>query len=249
MGVPKIIHQIWFDFSKDGSGRDPPKKYSTSKEYCERINCDWVFKLWNERDCLELVKTEYPEYLEMYQNYKYPIQKVDAAKYFILHAYGGVYMDMDMQCRKPLNIKGDGVFLVEVNTISKYNNAFIASSPREPFWQVVFQLLKKAQEESSIKNLNLNWLTIFNTTGPYILDSAAKQMPVNSLPVDLYEACDWCGNVSNKDYYVIHHSDNNWTTSFEKVVVKLWCLKSYIIILLSFIIILIIIGVLYIKLK
>ena len=29
------------------------------------------------------------------------IQKIDAAKYFMLHLFGGIYADMDMWCLRP----------------------------------------------------------------------------------------------------------------------------------------------------
>lgn len=252
MGIPKIIHQIWFDFSKDGSGKNPPKKYLVNRDMCRQINKDWNFILWDEELCLNLIKTRYPEYLDMYINYEYPIQRVDAARYFILHAFGGVYMDMDMICRKPLKFDEDGVFLVQVNMVSKFNNAFIASSPNEPFWNVLFEILKESSQYGStaVKNLNSKFLTVFNTTGPFMLDKTVKKYDGNKLKIlnkNLYQSCDMCGNISDDDYYVIHYSDRNWTTNFEDTIVNVWCQKYYI--LLIIVSILCIAGIIYASIK
>ena len=247
MGVPKIVHQIWFDFSKDGSGGKLPDKYAGDQSMCRQVNSDWDFMLWDEEKCLNLMQTRYPEYVEMYTNYELPIQRVDCAKYFILHAFGGVYMDVDIKCRKPLEFTNDGVYLVKVNSICKYNNAFIASSRGDPFWLLVFDILKERSiyTRNSIKNLSFNWLTIFNTTGPFILDTAVKKYGENnivSLSGDYFQSCDLCGNISTEDYYIMHYSDKKWSTDFESIAVCVWCSKFHILIVV--VLILAIAGVL-----
>lgn len=236
MGVPKLIHQIWFDFSKDGSGANPPNKYVVEQDNCRQVNKDWDFILWNSEACLNLIRTRYPEYLEMYLSYEYPIQQVDAARYFILHAFGGVYMDMDIKCRKPLYFEEDGVYLVKVGAIYKYNNAFIASSRGDPFWNVMFQVLKESSKNNSksLKNLNVKSLIVFNTTGPFTLDKAVEKYTGNTVKIlstDLYQSCDLCGNISTEDYYIVHHNDGNWGVgNIENLSLSMWCKKEYILV-------------------
>ncbi|KAJ3896091.1 hypothetical protein GG344DRAFT_72572 [Lentinula edodes] len=36
-------------------------------------------------------------------DYKYAIQRADAIRYFVLHHYGGVYLDLDVGCLRPLD--------------------------------------------------------------------------------------------------------------------------------------------------
>lgn len=38
---------------------------------------------------------EYPWFLDTYDGYPNPVQRVDALKYFLMLHYGGVYIDMD----------------------------------------------------------------------------------------------------------------------------------------------------------
>jgi mannosyltransferase OCH1-like enzyme len=37
----------------------------------------------------------YPWFLETFDGYPYPIQRADAIRYFVLHHFGGIYIDLD----------------------------------------------------------------------------------------------------------------------------------------------------------
>jgi mannosyltransferase OCH1-like enzyme len=38
---------------------------------------------------------EYPWFLETWDNYRFPIQRADSIRYFILAHHGGIYVDLD----------------------------------------------------------------------------------------------------------------------------------------------------------
>jgi mannosyltransferase OCH1-like enzyme len=40
----------------------------------------------------------YPWFLETFDGYPYPIQRADAIRYFVLHHFGGIYIDLDDVC-------------------------------------------------------------------------------------------------------------------------------------------------------
>ena len=44
---------------------------------------------------MAFIAAEYPWFLETFQNYRYPIQRADAIRYFVLAHYGGTYIDLD----------------------------------------------------------------------------------------------------------------------------------------------------------
>lgn len=46
---------------------------------------------------------EYPWFLETFDTYRFPIQRADAIRYFILAHYGGVYIDLDDVREKSLS--------------------------------------------------------------------------------------------------------------------------------------------------
>ncbi|KAF8827977.1 hypothetical protein HHX47_DHR4001039 [Lentinula edodes] len=41
----------------------------------------------------EFIAEHYPWFLDTFNDYKYAIQRADAIRYFVLHHYGGVYLD------------------------------------------------------------------------------------------------------------------------------------------------------------
>jgi len=46
----------------------------------------------------DFIETEYPWFLHTYDHYRYPVQRVDAVRYFLMLHYGGIYMDFDNVC-------------------------------------------------------------------------------------------------------------------------------------------------------
>jgi hypothetical protein len=42
-----------------------------------------------------LTACRYPWFLETFDGYPYPIQRADAIRYFVLHHFGGIYIDLD----------------------------------------------------------------------------------------------------------------------------------------------------------
>jgi mannosyltransferase OCH1-like enzyme len=101
--VPKIIHQIWHSFgdsypptSDAPSRRNAPPKWDASRVAWTAANPGWTHMMWNEKDSRDLIALHYPKFLKYYDFYPNAIQRVDAARYFIVHHYGGVYIDMDL---------------------------------------------------------------------------------------------------------------------------------------------------------
>ena len=46
----------------------------------------------------------YPSFLGTWDAYAFPIQRADAFRYFVLHHYGGIYLDMDTWCNQTIPI-------------------------------------------------------------------------------------------------------------------------------------------------
>ena len=45
----------------------------------------------------------YPHLLETFKSYPFNIQRADAIRYMVLEHYGGVYIDLDIICRRRLD--------------------------------------------------------------------------------------------------------------------------------------------------
>ena len=93
--IPKIIHQVWI-------GSPVPPVF---EKYCKtwrEMHPDWQYILWTD----EKVKNEFmPLYNQSFYDESESMGvKSDLLKWEIVYRYGGVYVDMDFECLKPLDI-------------------------------------------------------------------------------------------------------------------------------------------------
>lgn len=57
----------------------------------------------NLQECLEFVKHEFPEYLSAYKRLPRSVERSDFFRYMVVLRHGGVYADIDTECREPLD--------------------------------------------------------------------------------------------------------------------------------------------------
>jgi inositol phosphorylceramide mannosyltransferase catalytic subunit len=53
------------------------------------------FQLWTEQSSRDFIEESYPWFLSTYDSYRYPVQRVDTVRLFLLREYGGIYLDLD----------------------------------------------------------------------------------------------------------------------------------------------------------
>lgn len=93
--IPKIIHQIWI------GGPVPEIFKPLNRTWVQRyLGRGWRYKLWTDED----VKDFPMQNREFYDATDNPGVKSDLLKWEIIHRYGGVYVDMDHECLRPLDI-------------------------------------------------------------------------------------------------------------------------------------------------
>lgn len=95
--VPPVLHHISL-----GSGAATHSKWAAVRHSCLDMHPGWDAFLWTDETANELVANDFPELYEMWTTYRYPIQKIDALRYMALYKYGGVILDMDLQCKRGL---------------------------------------------------------------------------------------------------------------------------------------------------
>jgi inositol phosphorylceramide mannosyltransferase catalytic subunit len=127
--VPRILHQIWV-------GRDSlPDEYAGYVETWKRHHPEWEHRLWTEENLPTDVRR--PEVLE---RIRHPVERADILRYEVLWRHGGVYVDVDFECRRSLESEiGDAEFFTAylkpkniVKARERVNNAFIGSVPGHP---------------------------------------------------------------------------------------------------------------------
>lgn len=120
--IPRIIHQIWI-------GPDPlPDDQRPYIKSWKRHHPSWEHKLWTEENL-----PEDPVRPEILERLRTPVERADILRLEILYRYGGVYVDTDLECLRPLDdVIGDERFVGVCLKPGRVTNTFIASAPGHP---------------------------------------------------------------------------------------------------------------------
>ena len=114
--MQKTIHLMWLDKSPNVS--NIPTKYVPYVDTWKRMNKDWKIKIWYTEDIIELLKNNFSDReKEFWYNLEPHICKCDFARFLVIYAYGGLYVDLDFICRKnitPLIGENTSLFFKEL---------------------------------------------------------------------------------------------------------------------------------------
>lgn len=156
---PRIIHRTY-------KTPNIPSQWQEPYDSCRTLNPTYEQYFWTDEAAREFIKTQFPWFLTTYDDYPYTIQRVDALRYFLLWHYGGIYIDLDIGCRKPLDPLL--VFRVLMPRTWPYgvSNDFMASMPQRPFIMKVALSLQDYDADYLSK-----YITVFFTTGPMFLSA------------------------------------------------------------------------------
>ena len=161
--IPKIIHQTY-------KTEDIPEHWKEGRQKCLDLHPDYKYILWTDEMAYEFIKEEYPWFLDTFENYKYPIERADAIRYFILSHYGGVYIDLDDGCERKLDpLLAFPAFLRKTSPLGVSNDV-MGSVPRHPFFLKALKSMKHYD-----KYWFIPYMTIMGSTGPLFLSVIWKQ--------------------------------------------------------------------------
>ncbi|PFH56466.1 hypothetical protein XA68_16467 [Ophiocordyceps unilateralis] len=131
--VPRILHQIFHNWHDPGN-ETLPADWQAVRESCLALHPTWEHKLWTEATSRHFIRTEYPHFLDMYDAFKFPVQRVDALRYFLMRHYGGIYMDLDNGCRASLEPLLYYPAWVTDGGQGTLSNNILGAEPEHPFW-------------------------------------------------------------------------------------------------------------------
>lgn len=161
--IPKIIHQTY-------KTENIPEHWKEGRQKCLDLHPDYEYILWTDEMASEFIKEEYPWFLDTFENYKYPIERADAIRYFILSRYGGVYIDLDDGCERKLDpLLAFPAFLRKTSPLGVSNDV-MGSVPGHPFFLKALKSLKHYD-----KYWFIPYMTIMGSTGPLFLSVIWKQ--------------------------------------------------------------------------
>lgn len=161
--IPKIIHQTW-------KTRHIPSQYVEWMRSWSKNHPDWKYMFWTDEAARDFIAEKYPHILPAYDGYLENIRRADAMRYAILHEYGGVYADLDMESLLPIDsiIRKYSCILpqepyehpiIDSNTEHLVINALMACRPKHP-------LMKKYVD--NIPKYFHMW-NVLDSTGPHYI--------------------------------------------------------------------------------
>lgn len=161
--LPRIIHQQW-------KTDVVPRKYVLWQSRARAMFPDHDYQLWTDEMVEDLIANDYPEFLDSFQRLPHHIMRVDAARYFILHKYGGLYMDMDYEVLVDFwNRLPDDIPAI-IQSFSHYleqtQNSFMSSPSGHAIWPITWDLITQRLRSGSRDPIYV--------TGPKMVDEAIR---------------------------------------------------------------------------
>ena len=98
--------------------------------------------IWTDGHALHFLTTHYPWFLPTYTSYPHPIQWADAIRYILLDHYGGIYLDLDMAPKRPLDLFLQYPFFACRTVPTEISNDVLGSVPGHPFIEKIIGSLR-----------------------------------------------------------------------------------------------------------
>jgi inositol phosphorylceramide mannosyltransferase catalytic subunit len=137
--IPRIIHQIWI-----GPNEIPPQ----CKEYAETwktLHPEWEYKLWTN-DNLEEMPIKAKIQSERYAKANRWAEQSDIIRYYLIEKYGGIYVDIDFKCFKPIDpLVPDNIELLLASPHGRVYwicNGIIGAKPNHPIFTEIMETMR-----------------------------------------------------------------------------------------------------------
>ena len=164
MTIPKIIHQTY-------KNHNLPKIYKMCQTEIKRLHPDFEYRFYTDEDMDRLMKTEFPEYYDKFNELPRMIMKIDMFRYFLMYKYGGLYTDMDYLMFNQFDMLNEKVIIPcnredENGNPICLGNCIFASQSNHPYWKslmdTLFTIDRTKLDYNTDKNIDGNVLG----TGP-----------------------------------------------------------------------------------
>lgn len=176
--IPRLLHQSW-------PTRGVPDALQRYVSSWKTIQPSWGYRLHTDADNAALVAEQYPWLEPTFARLSH-IQQADVARLLYMHAYGGVYADLDVELLQPLQPlleliiarKGARAILSQEPAAHALLlerrprlacNAILASEPKHPFW---LWLVKRIHQRLGTADPVVDDTDPVGTTGPRMLEEA-----------------------------------------------------------------------------
>jgi inositol phosphorylceramide mannosyltransferase catalytic subunit len=183
--IPRVFHQIWL-----GEGAFP---YAVERESWYRFHPDWEHRLWSERDLpRDLELTEAANLLRQ------PAERADILRLELLYRHGGVYLDADFECLRPIDplLEGATCCLGLLDS-GRVSNAMIGAEPCHPLLARAMAEVRPRESYGPVDR---------EGTGPLLLERLRHEFA----DVTLFEPNVFYATERERAEYAFHLSARSW---------------------------------------
>ena len=92
MLIPRRLHRVWV------GGAEMPARFVEFGRAFERLHPHWEMRLWTDADLGELGITD-----DERRRARTPSELANLMRYEVLTRFGGVYVDTDVEAKRPLD--------------------------------------------------------------------------------------------------------------------------------------------------
>ncbi|XP_052801331.1 uncharacterized protein LOC128232032 isoform X1 [Mya arenaria] len=153
--IPHNVHQMWIkqnntSYGENTSDLSVPDTYVDNMQSFMKHNPHWKYYFWTHSTARQLIADKHPYLLAFFDNATEAVVKADLTRYVAIYEIGGLYVDLDTACLRPLDIvtKKYSCMLV----LAPFENAACMSNrpyqicngeffckPKHPFFKQILQ--------------------------------------------------------------------------------------------------------------
>jgi mannosyltransferase OCH1-like enzyme len=187
--IPHIFHQIWV-------GPDPfLDGFGEWRESWKAHHPGWEFRLWTDENLPGDFRNP-----EAYEHGRRPVERADIIRLEVLWKYGGVYVDADMECRKPIDALIEGLdFFGLCIKPGRLTNTVIGAAPRHAILDRALDEVRPQDPDAPFDKTK---------SGPVFLDNVVKDFqPVTMFPRETFYPIT---PEEEEDAFAVHHCARTW---------------------------------------
>jgi mannosyltransferase OCH1-like enzyme len=186
--IPRVFHHVWV-------GPNPlPDEFARYRKTWAAHHPGWEMRLWTEDNLPRDLRRA-----EVYERLRVPAERADILRLEVLWREGGVYLDTDFECLRPIEPLIEGLdFFAAYLKPGRTNNAVIGAVPGHPILDRALDELKPRDVYGYDKA----------AAGPFFFDALLKDYPEVKLfePAIFYPS----SPEERERAAAIHHMDRSW---------------------------------------
>ena len=187
--IPRVFHHIWV-------GPDPlPLEFEANRASWQTHHPEWEFRLWSEGNLPADLRTP-----AVYERDRRPVERADILRLEVLWKLGGVYVDIDMECLRPLDrlVENVDFFGTEIKP-GRITNTVLGAAPRHPILDRALRDLRPQEAGARFDKAS---------SGPLFLAAVVRHYPrITTYPRELFYPMT---AQERANAYAVHHAARTW---------------------------------------